>query len=94
MQRPRRQARPQAERYRVVREQAGIRQSPEGTAPGGRFKLLLLQLWSELQKWIHTLDRRFQTCYTSRDLYYKRENYDAALALMAVCTVASPEREG
>jgi len=84
----------EAERVRVSRERVRIRQSPEGSSLRGRIKLLLLQLQSEVKNKIHNLDRRFQRRYTSRDLYYKRENFDAALDLMAVCTAAPPGKEG
>ena len=84
----------EAERIRIIRERARIKQSPEGSSPGGRLKLLLLHLQAEFSKKIHNLDRRFRERYTSRDLYYKRENYDAALDLMAVCTVDQPGTAG
>lgn len=75
------------ERIRIIRERARIKQSPEGASIAGRIKLSLLHLQAEFGKKIHNLDRQFQKRYTSRDLYYKRENLDAALDLMAVCTV-------
>lgn len=75
------------ERIRIIRERARIKQSPEGASIAGRIKLFLLHLEAEFKKKSHNLDRQFQKRYTSRDLYYKRENLDAALDLMAVCTV-------
>ena len=76
------------ERIRIIRERARIKQSPEGASLAGRIKLFLLHLEAEFRKKSHNLNRQFQKRYTSRDLYYKRENLDAALDLMAVCTVA------
>lgn len=76
------------ERIRTIRERARIKQSPEGTSIAARLKLFLLHLESEFRKKRHNLDRQFKQRYTSRDLYYKRETLDAALDLMAVCTVS------
>ena len=84
----------EAERIRIIRERSRIKQSPEGATPAGRIKLLLLHLQAEVGKKIHNLDRGFRERYTSRDLYYKRENYDAALDLMAICTVHQPGQQG
>lgn len=74
------------ERIRIIRERARIKQSPEGSSLAGRFRQFLLHLEAELGKKRHNLDRKFRQRHTSRDLYYKRENLDASLDLMAVCT--------
>lgn len=76
----------ECERIRIIRERARIRQSLEGSSLGGKMKLFFLHLHAELSKRIHNIDRKFQKRYTSRDLYYKRENLDVALDLMAICT--------
>ncbi len=75
------------ERVRIIRERARIKQGRDGASPVGRIKLFLLHLEAEIGRKIHNMDRKFQKRYTWRDLYYKRENLDAALDLMAVCTV-------
>ncbi len=78
------------ERIRIIRERARIKQGPEGATLAGRVRLFLLHLEAEFGKKIHNMDKQFQKRYTSRDLYYKRENLDAALDLMAVCTAGQP----
>lgn len=78
------------ERIRIIRERARIKQSLEGSTIRGRIKLFFLHLQAEFGKKIHNMDRKFQRRYTSRDLYYKRENLDVALDLMAVCTPPLP----
>lgn len=78
------------ERIRIIRERARIKQGGEGASLAGRLRLFLLHLQAEFGKKRHNLDRQFQKRYTSRDLYYKRENLDAALDLMAICTAGEP----
>jgi SAM-dependent methyltransferase len=79
----------ECERIRIIRERARIKQSPEGSTMGGRMKLFFLHLQGQLGKKIRNMDTHFQERYTSRDLYYKRENLDVALDLMAICTPSS-----
>lgn len=82
------------ERVRIIRERARIKQGREGASTAGRIRLFLLHLEAEIGRKIHNMDRQFQNRYTLRDLYYKRENLDAALDLMAVCTAGGPAASG